>query len=94
MNFICKITFRFGGLFGGYRIYVVELSDELSNYTKLWEEEEPFVLLDEDDETGSRKIITQIAAKAFSLYGMEIESINYDTTSIADKRTGHALNEM
>lgn len=50
MDFICKITFSIGGFFGGYRIYVVELSDKLSAYTKLWEDVEPLVLLDEDDE--------------------------------------------
>ena len=50
MDFICKITFSIGGFFGGYRVYVVELSYELSAYTKLWEDEEPLVLLDEDDE--------------------------------------------
>lgn len=50
MDFICKITFSIGGFFGGYRIYVVESSDKLCAYTKLWEDEEPLVLLDEDDE--------------------------------------------
>lgn len=51
IDFICKITFSIGGFFGGYRSYVVELLDELRAYTKLWEEEEPLVLLDEDDES-------------------------------------------
>lgn len=50
INFICKITFSIGGFFGGYRSYVVELADELRAYTKLWEDEEPLVLLDDDDE--------------------------------------------
>ena len=52
MNSICKIIFSIGGFFGGYRSYVVELSDELRAYTKLWEDEEPLSLLDTDnDET-------------------------------------------
>jgi len=42
MDFISKITFNIGGFFGGYRSYVVELSDELRVYTKLWEDEELF----------------------------------------------------
>jgi hypothetical protein len=50
MDAICKITFSIGGFFGGYRSYVVELSDELKAYTKLWEDEEPLVLLDDDNE--------------------------------------------
>lgn len=50
MDFISKITFSIGGFFGGYRSYVVELSDELKAYTKLWEDEEPLFLLDEDEE--------------------------------------------
>ena len=52
MDSICKIIFSIGGFFGGYRGYVVELSDELRAYTKLWEDEEPLSLLDTDnDET-------------------------------------------
>lgn len=47
MDAICKINFRIGGFFGGYRSYVVELSDELKAYTKLWEDEEPLFLLDD-----------------------------------------------
>lgn len=47
---ICKITFSIGGFFGGYRSYVVELSDGLSAYTKLWEDEEPLALMDVDNE--------------------------------------------
>lgn len=49
MDAICKITFSIGGFFGGYRSYVVELSDELKAYTKLWEEE-PLLLLDDDSQ--------------------------------------------
>ncbi|MGI6412566.1 MAG: hypothetical protein ACOXZ5_02710 [Syntrophomonadaceae bacterium] len=48
MDAICKITFSIGGYFGGYHKYVVELSDELKAYIKLWENEEPLVLLDDD----------------------------------------------
>lgn len=48
MDAICKITFSIGGYFGGYRNYVVELSDELKAYTKLWEDEEALLLLDDD----------------------------------------------
>ncbi len=49
---ICKITFSIGGFFGGYRSYVVEISDNLKAYTKLWENVEPLALLDTDnDET-------------------------------------------
>ena len=47
---ISKITFSFGGFFGGYRSYVVELSDGLKAYTKLWEDEEPLALMDVDKE--------------------------------------------
>jgi hypothetical protein len=47
---ICKITFSIGGFFGGYRSYVVELSDGLKAYTKLWEDEEPLALMDVDNE--------------------------------------------
>ena len=50
MDAICKITFSIGGFFGGYRSYVVELSDRLKAYTKLWEDEEPLSLLDGDNE--------------------------------------------
>lgn len=46
---ICKITFSIGGFFGGYHSYVVELSDELKAHTKLWEEEEPLLLLNYDN---------------------------------------------
>jgi hypothetical protein len=47
---ICKIKFSIGGFFGGYRSYVVELTDELKVYTKLWEDEEPLSLWDDDNE--------------------------------------------
>lgn len=50
INAICKITFSIGGYFGGYRSYVVELLDGLKAYTKLWEDEEPLVLLDDNKE--------------------------------------------
>jgi hypothetical protein len=50
MDDICKITFSIGGFFGGYRSYVVELSDELKAYTKLWDDVEPLLLLDVDNE--------------------------------------------
>lgn len=49
MDALCKITFSIGGYFGGYRSYIVELSDELKSYTKLWEDEEPLSLLDDDN---------------------------------------------
>lgn len=48
MDAISKITFSIGGFFGGYRSYVVELSDGLKAYTKLWEDEEPLSLVDDD----------------------------------------------
>ena len=51
INFIYKITFSIGGFFGGYRSYVVELSDELRAYTKLWEDEEPLALMDVDNDS-------------------------------------------
>lgn len=46
MDAICKVTFSIGGFFGGYRSYVVELSNDIKSYTKLWEDEEPLLLLD------------------------------------------------
>jgi len=46
---ISKITFSIGGYFGGYSNYVVELTDELKAYTKLWEDEEPLLLLDDEN---------------------------------------------
>lgn len=62
MDFISKITFSIGGFFGGYRSYVIELSDEFKAYNKLWDDEEPLVLLDEDDEPCTKE--TYIAALA------------------------------
>lgn len=50
INAICKITFNIGGYFGGYSTYIVELSEELKAYTKLWEDVEPLVLLDDNKE--------------------------------------------
>lgn len=50
INAICKITFSIGGYFGGYRSYVVELLDGLKAYTKLWEDEEPLSLWDDDNQ--------------------------------------------
>lgn len=49
MNAICKITFIIGGFFGGYRSYEIDLTDELKASTKLWEEEEPIILLDQSN---------------------------------------------
>lgn len=60
---ICKINFSIGGFFGGYRSYVVELSDDLKSYTKLWEVEESLALLDADNEETFTKS-TFIAALA------------------------------
>ena len=50
INAICKITFNIGGYFGGYSTYIVELSEEMKAYTKLWEDEEPLLLLDDNEE--------------------------------------------
>lgn len=50
MDAIIKITFCIGGYFGGYSNYVVELTDELKAYIKLWEQEEPLTLWDDDDQ--------------------------------------------
>ena len=50
MESISKITFNIGGYFGGYRNYIVELTDEFKAYTKLWEDVEPLVLLDDNKE--------------------------------------------
>ena len=41
---ICKITFSIGGFFGGYSSYIVELTDGLKVYTKLWGDEEALSL--------------------------------------------------
>lgn len=48
INAICKITFNIGGYFGGYSTYIVELFEEMKAYTKLWEDEEPLLLLDDN----------------------------------------------
>lgn len=50
MDAICKIAFSLGGYFGGYRSYIVELSDEFKAYTKLWEDKEPLSLWDDDNQ--------------------------------------------
>ena len=50
MDSIFKITFGIGGFFGGYRSYVVEISDNLNAYTKLWEDEESLILFDNENE--------------------------------------------
>ncbi|HFI0408976.1 TPA: hypothetical protein ACGOX2_000812 [Streptococcus suis] len=47
---ISKITFNIGGYFGGYRNYIVELTDEFKAYIKLGEEKEPLLLCDEYNE--------------------------------------------
>jgi hypothetical protein len=49
MNAVSKITYSIGGFFGGYRSYVVVLSDVLEAYTEFWEDEEPLSLLDDDN---------------------------------------------
>ena len=55
MHSISKITFSIGGYFDGYRRYVVELTDGLKAYTKLWGDEEPLSLWDEYNEEPFRK---------------------------------------
>ena len=50
MDSICKITFSIGGFFGGYRSYIVKISDNLKAYTKLWEDEESLILFDNENE--------------------------------------------
>lgn len=49
LHAICKITFSIGGFFTGYKRYVVELSDGIKAYVKLWTEEEPLLLLNNDN---------------------------------------------
>lgn len=63
MDAICRIAFSIGGFFGGYRSYVVELSDDLKAYTKLWEAEEPFLLLDDDIKEPFTKDTFMVALK-------------------------------
>lgn len=67
MDAISKITFSIGGFFGGYRSYVVELSDKLKAYTKLWEDEEPLLLLDEDNKEPFTKDTFTAALKALHI---------------------------
>lgn len=50
MDAICKINFSIGGFFEGYRSYIVELSDDLKAYTKLWENEKPLLLFSDDNQ--------------------------------------------
>lgn len=50
LDSICKITFIFGGYFSGYRNYTVELSDGLKANTKLWEDEEPLCLYNNENQ--------------------------------------------
>ena len=63
MDSISKITFSIGGYFGGYRNYIVELTDELKAYTKLWEHEETLLLWDDDNEENFTKDIFIAALK-------------------------------
>lgn len=49
MDAISKITFGIGSFFGGNRSYVVELSDGLKAYTRLWDDEELLSLVDDDN---------------------------------------------
>ena len=60
---ISKITFSIGGYFGGYSNYVVELTDELKAYTKLWEDKEPLSLWDEDNQEPCTKDTFIVALK-------------------------------
>ncbi|MDI9490692.1 MAG: hypothetical protein QM211_04980 [Bacillota bacterium] len=50
MDAICKITFKIGGHFDGLRSYVIELLDGVKASTKLWEDEKPIILLDDNKE--------------------------------------------
>jgi len=50
LDSINKITFSIGGFFGGYRSYIVDLTDGLKACTKSWEKEEPLLLFDDDNE--------------------------------------------
>lgn len=63
MDDICKINFGIGGFFGGYLSYVVELSDGLKAYTKLWKDEEPLVLLNDDNRESFTKDTFIVALK-------------------------------
>ncbi len=63
MDAIGRITFSIGGFFGGYRSYIVELTDGLKAYTKLWEDEEPLALWDDYNEEPFTKEIFISALK-------------------------------
>lgn len=63
MDAISKITFSIGGYFGGYRSYVVELSDEFKAYTMLWEDREPLLFCDDDSQRPFTKDIFIAALK-------------------------------
>lgn len=39
IDVISKITFSMGGYFGGFRIYVIDLPEEMKAYTTLWNNE-------------------------------------------------------
>lgn len=60
INAICKITFNIGDYFGGYRSYIVELSEALNAHKMLWEDEKILLLLDDYEEPFTK--ITFIAA--------------------------------
>lgn len=49
MDALSKITFGIGGFFCGNLSYVVELSDGLKAYTRLWVDEEPLSLVEDDN---------------------------------------------
>ena len=66
MDAISKITFSIGGYFGGYRSYIVELTDELKAHTKLWEYEET-LLLDGDNNEPFTKDTFIAALKDFHI---------------------------
>jgi len=67
MDAICKITFSIGGYFGGCRSYVVELSDGLKAYTKLWEDEETLSLVDDDNKEPFTKDTFIVALRALHI---------------------------
>lgn len=50
LNTVSKINFSIGGSFGGYCSFVVELSNGLNDFIKLWEDEEPLAQMEVDDE--------------------------------------------
>ncbi|MBN2790787.1 MAG: hypothetical protein JXR69_11400 [Candidatus Delongbacteria bacterium] len=55
------------GYFGDYWSYVVELSDGLKAYTKLWEDEEALSLWDEYNESPLQRTLLQMHLKNFKL---------------------------